>query len=153
MGFSVTGNVAIFPHLLGGLKLSIYKTEILKVQFEALWTGWVTSIGGFSVSLPVIPDSDTDGSVCHLYFDPRWQDSAQHSMTIAETSAEVPKSSCAEFPSITTEGSQRSPLPSKMDNSFVTPDHSDVRTAHIFALNTEAISKQSYIHNPFSQKE
>ena len=133
--------------------LFISKIEILKVQFEALWTEWVMLISGFSVSLPVIPDSDTDGSVCHLYFDPWWQDSVQHSMTIAETSAEVPKSFCAEFPSITTEGSQRSPLPNKMDHSFVTPDNSDVKTAHIFAPNTEAISKQSYIRNAFSQKE
>lgn len=69
------------------------------------------------------------------------------------TSWVFPESSCAEFPSITTEGSWRSSSPKRMNNSSVTSENPDVGTSPMSAPSRDAASKESYIPTPFSQQE
>ena len=69
------------------------------------------------------------------------------------TSWIFPKSPCAEFPSITTEGSWRSPLPKRMNNGSVTSENPNVGTSHMSAPSTDAVSEESYTPTPFSQQE
>lgn len=71
-------------------------------------------------------------------------------MTRAEISAIFSESSCAEFSLITTEDSQRSPLPSEMNNSSIALKNSDVDSTHIPAPNPVGNSKENYIYTPHS---